>query len=166
MKKLKELRQMLSYADVKCSFILKKLIVVSLCEIYKDIEFEETLVKQYKLYIDYLNDSIKITNKALYDMNELNKNDVDSLKSYLVVCVKCLSSLIEKLFYFNHANDLIELIVQQLTNKTTEISKLAIESVKKLYKDDKDLQLSLDVIAFYNYKLTVNIDIYYFKIER
>jgi len=37
MKKLKELRQMLSYADVKCSFILKKLIVVSLCEIYKDI---------------------------------------------------------------------------------------------------------------------------------
>jgi hypothetical protein len=99
-------------------------------------------------------------------MNELSKNDVDSLKSYLVVCVKCLSSLIEKLFYFNHANDLIELIVQQLTNKTTEISKLAIESVKKLYKDDKDLQLSLDVIAFYNYKLTVNIDIYYFKIER
>ena len=163
---------MLSYPEVKCSFILKKLIVVSLCEIYKDIlpsykirpwtekekeqnvgkevqqlkEFEETLVKQYKLYIDYLNDSIKITNKALYDMNELSKNDVDSLKSYLVVCVKSLSSLIEKLFYFNHANDLIELIVQQLTNKTTEISKLAIESVKKLYRDDKDLQLSLDVI--------------------
>ena len=79
---------MLNYPEVKCSFILRKLIVVSLCEIYKDIlpsykirawtdkekeqnvgkevqqqkEFEETLVKQYKLYIDYLNDSIKTTN--------------------------------------------------------------------------------------------------------
>ncbi len=40
---------------------------------------------------------------------------------------------------------LIELIVQQLTNKEPEISKLAIESIEKIYKNDKDLQLSLDV---------------------
>ena len=37
MKKLKELRQMLTYPDVRHSLILRKLIVVSLCEIYKDI---------------------------------------------------------------------------------------------------------------------------------
>ena len=37
MKKLKELRQMLTYIDVKNSLILRKLIVVSLSEIYKDI---------------------------------------------------------------------------------------------------------------------------------
>lgn len=37
MKKLKELRQMLTYPDVRNSLILRKLIVVSLCEIYKDI---------------------------------------------------------------------------------------------------------------------------------
>ena len=71
--------------------------------------------------------------------------EINILKSYVIVCVKCLTSLLEKLFYFNHSNDLIELIVQQLTNKEPEISKLAIESIEKIYKNDKDLQLSLDV---------------------
>lgn len=37
MKKLKELRQMLTIGNVKQSFILRKLIIVSLCEIFKDI---------------------------------------------------------------------------------------------------------------------------------
>jgi nucleolar complex protein 3 len=37
MKKLKELRTMLTNIDVKSSNMLKKLIVVSLCEIFKDI---------------------------------------------------------------------------------------------------------------------------------
>ena len=164
MKKLKEIRQMLNYPEVKCSFILRKLIVVSLCEIYKirawtdkekeqnvgkevqqQKEFEETLVKQYKLYIDYLNDSIKTTNKALYNSDVMSKSDVETLKSFVIICVKCLGSLLEKLFYFNHANDLIELIVHQLTNKQNVISRLALESVMKIYRDDKTLQLSLEV---------------------
>ena len=36
-KKLKELRTMLTYSDIRSSFILRKLIILSLCEIYKDI---------------------------------------------------------------------------------------------------------------------------------
>lgn len=78
---------MLTQPDVRDSFMLKKLVVVSLCEIFKDImpsykirawtekeneqkvgkdvqevkEYEETLVNQYKLYLDYLNEAIKGT---------------------------------------------------------------------------------------------------------
>ena len=37
MKKLRELRQMLSQSDVKNSLILRKFIIVSMCEIFKDI---------------------------------------------------------------------------------------------------------------------------------
>lgn len=37
MKKLKELRQMLTQTNVKQSYILRKLVIVSLCEIFKDI---------------------------------------------------------------------------------------------------------------------------------
>lgn len=37
LKKLKELRQMVTYGDIKSSLILRKLIVVSLAEIFKDI---------------------------------------------------------------------------------------------------------------------------------
>ena len=117
-------------------------------EVQQQKEFEETLVKQYKLYIDYLNESIKLTNKELYKMEgSRDVQEINLLKTYVIVCVKCLTSLLEKLFYFNHSNDLIELIVQQLTNKNTEISRLAIESVEKIYKNDRDLQLSLDVCS-------------------
>lgn len=79
-------------------------------------------------------------------MNDETSPEFKSLKQFVVICVKCLTSLIEKLSYFNHANDLIELVVSQLTNKISEISRLALESVKKLFKEDKELQLSLDVI--------------------
>ena len=37
MKKLKELRQMLTQTNVRQSYILRKLVIVSLCEIFKDI---------------------------------------------------------------------------------------------------------------------------------
>ncbi len=87
MKKLKELRTMLTQPDLKNYNLIKKLILVSLTEIFKDIvpgykirvwsekeneqqvskdiaslkEYEHQLVKQYKLFIEYLESCIKIT---------------------------------------------------------------------------------------------------------
>jgi nucleolar complex protein 3 len=37
MKKLKELRNMLNMPDIRTSIVLRKLIIVSMCEIFKDI---------------------------------------------------------------------------------------------------------------------------------
>ena len=37
MKKLKELRTMLTLVEVKESFLLRKMLIVSLCEIFKDV---------------------------------------------------------------------------------------------------------------------------------
>jgi nucleolar complex protein 3 len=37
MKKLRELRTMLTTPEIKSSYLLQKLIIVSLCEIFKDI---------------------------------------------------------------------------------------------------------------------------------
>ena len=131
---------MLSYADVRTSLILRKLILISLCEIYKDIipsykirawtdkeqeqtvgkdvktlrEYEETLCRQYKLYIDYINDSIKEMNKHIHDRDRATR---ESWKHYGIVCIGCLSGLLERKSHFNFAPDIIEIIVVQLTHK-------------------------------------------------
>jgi nucleolar complex protein 3 len=159
---------MLTYADVRNSLILRKLILISLCEIYKDIipsykirawtdkeqeqnvgkdvktlrEYEETLCRQYKLYIDYISDSIKEMNKH---MRERDRTTRESWKHYGIVCIGCLSSLLETKSHFNFTPDIIEIITQQLTHKVPEIAKLAGDSVRKLYREDKTLQLSLDI---------------------
>lgn len=145
MKKLKELRTMLSYTEVRNSFILRKLIVTSLSEIYKDIipsykirawtdkeneqsagkdvkalkDFEETLVRQYKLYLDYVSDSMREINKALWSSGK--KDYAETYKTFGMVCIKSLMGLLEHKSHFNFTPDIIEIIVQQLTNKTSEV---------------------------------------------
>ncbi|CAF0732006.1 unnamed protein product [Brachionus calyciflorus] len=173
MKKLKELRQMLSLPDVRQSYILKKLIVVSLCEIFKDIipsykirpwtekeneqkigkdvqelkEFEETLLKQYKLFLDYLNDSIKGVYKSLYksDSEKLTKQTEETVRSFGLICVRSACQLLEKLNHFNYTNDLIEIVATQLTSKISEISKISSETIRNIFAMDKTLHLSLEV---------------------
>lgn len=171
MKKLKELRTMLSQPEIRSSNILKKLILVSLCEIFKDIcpsykirpwsskeneqtatkevkqlkEYEETLLKQYKLYLDYLNDSIRGSCKlALMSSDDQLKRETHL--GLMFICVRCVCQLFEKLFYFNFSNDLIDIIVNQLTSKFNQVAELASNSIKDAFKNDKTLHLSLEVI--------------------
>ena len=48
-------------------------------------EYEESLVKQYKLYIDYLSDSIKNVIRTLFSSDKsLSRSDVDSLQKFYV----------------------------------------------------------------------------------
>ncbi|RNA30303.1 nucleolar complex 3 -like protein, partial [Brachionus plicatilis] len=172
MKKLKELRQMLTQTNVRQSFILRKLVVVSLCEIFKDIvpsykirawtekeieqkignevkelrEYEETLLKQYKFYLDYLNDSIKDIYKTLYKSeSNISKSTEDSVKSFGLICVRSVCQMLEKLSHFNYSNDLIDMVVSQLTSSIAEISTLVSDTIKTLFVEDKTLHLSLEI---------------------
>ena len=108
-------------------------------------EYEESLVKQYKLYIDYLNDSIKGVNKALYKASDLSNVDKDSLQKFYVICVRSLCGLSERLSHFNYANDVIELVVHQLTAKINEVSQLASDTITNLFKSDKELLLASEI---------------------
>jgi nucleolar complex protein 3 len=94
---------MLTLPDVSKSYFLKKLIIISLTEIFKDIlpgykiriwpekeneqqvssdvrdvkDYEHTLVKQYKFFIDYLDQSIK----------DIYKNKSGIIKNHDIVSV-------------------------------------------------------------------------------
>uniref|UniRef100_A0A8D0KR90 Nucleolar complex protein 3 homolog n=1 Tax=Strix occidentalis caurina TaxID=311401 RepID=A0A8D0KR90_STROC len=169
-KKLKELRAMLMEQDPNVAVIVRKLVMVSLMEIFKDIapsykirplteaekatkvkketqklrEFEEGLVSQYKFYLENLEQTIKD-----WKQRKLKKSNVISLKAYkglAEIAVKCLCELLVALPHFNFHNNIIVLIVPLMNDASKMISELCFEAVKKLFKQDKLGYASLGVV--------------------
>ncbi|NXQ91147.1 NOC3L protein, partial [Nyctibius grandis] len=169
-KKLKELRAMLMEQDPNVAVIVRKLVMVSLMEIFKDIapsykirplteaekatkvkketqklrEFEEGLVSQYKFYLENLEQTIKD-----WKQRKVKKSNVISLKAYkglAEIAVKCLCELLVALPHFNFHNNIIVLIVPLMNDASKKISELCFEAVKKLFKQDKLGYASLGVV--------------------
>ncbi|XP_054428852.1 nucleolar complex protein 3 homolog [Pteronotus mesoamericanus] len=169
-KKLKELRSMLMEQDPDVAVTVRKLVVVSLMELFKDItpsykirplteaekstrvrketqklrEFEEGLVSQYKFYLENLEQMVKD-----WKQRKLKKSNVVSLKAYkglAEVAVKSLCELLVALPHFNFHNNIIVLIVPLMNDVSKSISEMCCEAVKKLFKQDKLGQASLGVI--------------------
>jgi nucleolar complex protein 3 len=109
-------------------------------------EFEETLVKQYKLYIDFLSDSLKGVHKNLFKSStRLEESLKMNLEEFAFICARCLCNLLERLSHFNHANELILLVVHHLTSKIHKCAAICIDTLKKLFSEDKELTLSLEI---------------------
>ncbi|XP_072195709.1 nucleolar complex protein 3 homolog [Excalfactoria chinensis] len=169
-KKLKELRAMLMEQDPNVAVIVRKLVMVSLMEVFKDIapsykirplteaekatkvkketqklrEFEEGLVSQYKFYLENLEQTIKD-----WKQRKLKKSNIISLKAYkglAEIAVKCLCELLVALLHFNFHNNIIVLIVPLMNDTSKTISELCCEAVKKLFKQDKLGFASLGVV--------------------
>ncbi|KAI5932763.1 Nucleolar complex protein 3 [Manis javanica] len=169
-KKLKELRSMLMEQDPDVAVTIRKLVIISLMELFKDItpsykirplteteksikirketqklrEFEEGLVSQYKFYLEDLEQTVKD-----WKQRKLKKSNVVSLKAYkglAEVAVKSLCELLVALPHFNFHNNIIVLIVPLMNDVSKSISEMCCEAVKKLFKQDKLGQASLGVI--------------------
>lgn len=169
-KKLKELRSMLMEQDPDVAVTVRKLVIISLMELFKDItpsykirpltevekstkirketqklrEFEEGLVSQYKFYLENLEQMVKD-----WKQRKLKKSNVVSLKAYkglAEVAVKSLCELLVALPHFNFHNNIIVLIVPLMNDGSKLISEMCCEAVRKLFKQDKLGQASLGVI--------------------
>ncbi|XP_066476591.1 nucleolar complex protein 3 homolog isoform X2 [Tiliqua scincoides] len=169
-KKLKELRALLTEQDPNVAVIVRKLVMISLMEIFKDItpsykirpltekekntkvrketqklrEFEEGLVSQYKFYLENLEQSVKD-----WKQRKLKKSNVISLKAYkglAEIAVKCLCELLVALPHFNFHNNIIVLIVPLMNDASKRISEMCCVAVESLFKQDKLGFASLGVV--------------------
>uniref|UniRef100_A0A452TC18 Nucleolar complex protein 3 homolog n=1 Tax=Ursus maritimus TaxID=29073 RepID=A0A452TC18_URSMA len=169
-KKLKEIRSMLTEQDPDVAVTVRKLVIISLLELFKDItpsykirplteaekstkirketqklrEFEEGLVSQYKFYLENLEQMIKD-----WKQRKLKKSNVVSLKAYkglAEVAVRSLCELLVALPHFNFHNNIIVLIVPLMNDTSKLISEMCCAAVKELFKQDKLGQASLGVI--------------------
>ncbi|OBS80403.1 hypothetical protein A6R68_21399 [Neotoma lepida] len=150
-KKLKELRSMLMEQDPDVAVTVRKLVIISLMELFKDI------TPSYKIRpLTEAEKSTKIRKETqkLREFEEglqrkLKKSNVVSLKAYkglAEVAVKSLCELLVALPHFNFHNNIIVLIVPLMNDGSKLISEMCCEAVKKLFKQDKLGQASLGVI--------------------
>ncbi|KAM6897544.1 nucleolar complex protein 3 homolog [Xenentodon cancila] len=161
MKRVKELRGMLMEADPSVALSVRKLVMVSLMEIFKDIvpayrirpltaeeknakvkketqqlrEFEEGLVSQYKFYLEDVEQVIKD-----WKQKKRKRSQAVSLESYrglAEVAVRCLSELLVALPHFNFHNNIIVVLVPLMNDPTRKVSEMCCDAFRKLFKDDK-----------------------------
>nr|XP_015201856.1 PREDICTED: nucleolar complex protein 3 homolog [Lepisosteus oculatus] len=169
-KKVKELRSMLMEVDPFVAVTVRKLVMVSLMEVFKDIvpsyrirplteaekatkvkketqqlrEFEQGLVSQYKFYLENLEQTVKD-----WKQMKKKKSDAVSLKAYrglAEVALKCLCELLTAFPHFNFHNNIIVMIVPLMNDPSRKVSDMCCEAVKKMLKQDKVGQASLGMV--------------------
>lgn len=175
--KLRELRQY--YFKTKC-VNAKRILLLSMIPIFrslipgyrirelteseksqklsKDVKklrnFEETLVANYRAYIDILKNVCKRARK---------EEDQNSAKAVLgQTAVKSACELLESVSYFNFRNDLIEIIVTRLSSRRIdEAFNRCIITIEKVFDFDEEGQVSFDIVRI----LTRMIKARHYKIE-
>uniref|UniRef100_A0AAQ5YRT6 Nucleolar complex protein 3 homolog n=1 Tax=Amphiprion ocellaris TaxID=80972 RepID=A0AAQ5YRT6_AMPOC len=160
-KRLKELRGMLMEADPSVAVTVRKLVMVSLMEIFKDIvptyrirpltaaektakvkketrqlrEFEEGLVSQYKFYLEDLEQTIKD-----WKQKKKKRSQAVGFQSYrglAEVAVRCLCELLLALPHFNFHNNIIVVLVPLMTDPDRKVSAMCCDAFRKLFQQDK-----------------------------
>ncbi|XP_056626651.1 nucleolar complex protein 3 homolog [Triplophysa dalaica] len=169
-KRLKELRGMLMETDPCIAVTVRKLVTVSLMEIFKDIvpsyrirpltdtekntkvkketqqlrEFEEGLVSQFKFYLEDLEQVVKD-----WKQKKLKSSRAVSLESYkglAAVAIRCICELLVALPHFNFHNNIIVMVVPLMNDADKKVSEMCCEAVRTLLKQDKMGQASLAVV--------------------
>ncbi|XP_074519640.1 nucleolar complex protein 3 homolog [Halichoeres trimaculatus] len=169
-KRLKELRGMLMESDPCVAVTVRKLVMVSLMEIFKDItptyrirpltpeekatkvkketqqlrEFEEGLVSQYKFYLEDLEQTIKD-----WKQKKRKRSQAVGFQSYLglaEVAVRCLCELLLALPHFNFHNNIIVVLAPLMNDSVKQVSEMCCDAFRKLFHQDKQGVASLAAV--------------------
>lgn len=160
-KRLKELRSMLMEADPSIAVTVKKLVMVSLMEVFKDIaptykirpltadeknskvrketqvlrEFEEGLLSQYKFYLEDLEQII--TDWRRSRGKRVQTVGLESYRGLALVSVKALCDLLLNLSHFNFINNIIVVLVPLMNHQDQQVSQMVCGAFRDLFVQDK-----------------------------
>ncbi|KAI1886877.1 hypothetical protein AGOR_G00200310 [Albula goreensis] len=169
-KKLKELRSMLMETDPSVAVTVRKLVMVSLMEVFKDIvpsyrirpltetekaskvkketqqlrEFEEGLVSQYKFYLENLEQTVKD-----WKQKKRKRSETVALQSYkglAEVAIRCICELLVALSHFNFHNNIIVMVVPLMNDPSKKVSEMCCDAVRNMLKQDKMGHASLGLV--------------------
>ncbi|KAG7506981.1 nucleolar complex protein 3-like [Solea senegalensis] len=160
-KRLKELRGMLVEVEPSVAVTVRKLVMVSLMEIFKDVapsyrirprtdeekttkvkkdtqrlrEFEEGLVSQYKFYLEELEQTVKD-----WKQKKKKRSQVVGFQSYrglAEVAVRCLCELLLALPHFNFHNNIVVALVPLMNDPYKKVSDMCCDAFRTLFQQDK-----------------------------
>ncbi|KAM8837106.1 nucleolar complex protein 3 homolog [Spinachia spinachia] len=169
-KRVKEMRGMLMESDPSVAVTVRKLVMVSLMEIFKDVaptyrirpltpeekaskvkkdtqlirDFEEGLVSQYKFYLEDLEQTIKD-----WKQQKKKRSQAVGFQSYLglaQVAIRCLCELLLALPHFNFHNNIIVVLVPLMNDGEQQVSSMCCDAFRKLFQQDKEGGASLATV--------------------
>ncbi|XP_037318988.2 nucleolar complex protein 3 homolog [Pungitius pungitius] len=169
-KRVKEMRGMLMESDPSVAVTVRKLVMVSLMEIFKDVaptyrirpltpeekaskvkkdtqlirDFEEGLVSQYKFYLEDLEQTIKD-----WKQQKKKRSQAVGFQSYLglaQVAIRCLCELLLALPHFNFHNNIIVVLVPLMNDAEPRVSGMCCDAFRKLFQQDKEGGASLATV--------------------
>uniref|UniRef100_A0A3Q2Q837 Nucleolar complex protein 3 homolog n=1 Tax=Fundulus heteroclitus TaxID=8078 RepID=A0A3Q2Q837_FUNHE len=161
MKRVKEMRGMMMEADPCVAVSVRKMVMVSLTEVFKDIaptyrirpltaaekntkvkketqqlrEFEESIVSQYKFFLEDLEQTIKD-----WKQKKRKRSQAVSVQSYrglAEVSVRCLCELLLTMPHFNFHNNIIVTLVPLMNDPLKKVSDMCCDAFRKLFHDDR-----------------------------
>ncbi|GAB1605833.1 nucleolar complex protein 3 homolog [Argonauta hians] len=164
--RLRELIQMLQSPKTDTDFAISKLAMVTLVEIFKDIipdyrirnmsetegqqkmskefkalyGFEQSLLKSYKNYIQYLSSVVTKVSSTL------SKTAIKNDKTMKEVANHCLCQLLVRCYHFNFYTELISLVVPCMNLYNEVSSQAACWAVKEVFRTDKLGDASLQIV--------------------
>ncbi|XP_067927801.1 nucleolar complex protein 3 homolog [Watersipora subatra] len=167
MKKLRALREFWNESDLDIRSGSRRLVLLSLTEIYKDIlpdynirvatqsekqqasgkdtkqlrQFEENLLFNYKLYLQILEECIgKSADKKLREKEDTNT------KVFRLLAVKCMCQVFVKRPTFNFSKNIVNVLIPLLAVHNQAIITPICAAVEQIFKDDKKGEISLDIV--------------------
>ncbi|KAK3095067.1 hypothetical protein FSP39_009879 [Pinctada imbricata] len=173
MRKLKELRLMLDEADQEVYLTVRKLVMVSLMEIFKDIvpgyrirlptdsekqikvkketktlrDYEASFLMNYRSYLEFLERTCKgEKNQKKWHLGASMPIPPQALKAMKLLALRCLSELLVTHPHFNYRTNIIVVLVPFMNNQDKEISKLACDAIRKVFREDKLGEASLEIV--------------------
>ena len=115
-------------------------------------KFEDILLSNYRQYLEFLETVIKGRppksaggNKWKKKLNSLNMSS-DELKVMRSLAFKCLCELLRAHSHFNYRTNIIAVIVPYMNNKKSKISDYIAETIKLLFKEDKNGDVTLEAV--------------------
>lgn len=171
--KVTNLRTLLSLMDDETAQLyvsVKKLILVSLLEIFKDIlpsyeiknvstegvklkkdtlklqKYEETLLLYYKKYLKKLEKCLSVLIKKRGDSRTRTE---DELKLG-VLAVQAMCELLITHPYFNYSPNIAQAIIPFLNNRDKNVREIVKTSIMTIFKEDKKEELTLKILRLIN----------------
>ncbi|XP_068153328.1 nucleolar complex protein 3 [Drosophila tropicalis] len=148
--------------------VVRKLAMVSITEIFKDIlpeyrvgqvdtkmqtvrkatlqrvTFENALLQQFKKFLQKLE-------KLTADVNKRGGRRTPQAVKLAVVAVQCLSELLLAHPYFNYVQNIAQLLVYMLNCNYQSIRSIVNQTFRSLFKTDKRLEMTLFVVRRINH---------------
>lgn len=109
--------------------------------------YEATLLRSYRRYLQKLEKVSNLLRRKRGDTREINEQEIELGK----LAVTCMCELLVTHPYFNYSVNVVNFLIPLLDNKHESVRQEVLNSISRVFKEDKRAELSLKVNNLYNY---------------